>query len=66
MQNRNTANYRFYIDGELVFDVTHDFKHMKHVREMGTFAGGANNSPGPFGGKAIKTMQIQMGFAILR
>lgn len=62
----NYATYQFWVDGELRFTTKHDFKTMKSVREMGTFAGGANNSPGPFGGVAAKDMEIQLSFSILR
>jgi len=44
----------------------HDFLKRKPLlaREAGTYAGGANNSPGPHGGKAFKDMSIDVSFKV--
>ena len=54
------AIYYFKIENKLVFEVTHPFTNMRTVRDIGTYAGGANNSAGPFGGKAVKRLEIEL------
>lgn len=43
-----------------------DFNDFKIGREVGTFAGGSNNAPGPYGGKAIKRMLMEAAFKPLK
>lgn len=43
-----------------------EFNDFKVGREVGTFAGGRNNSPGPYGGKAVKRMVMEADFKPLK
>ncbi len=46
--------------------VEHDFKRRLVMREIGTYAGGANNAPGPHGGQAFKDMKIDIDFKVTK
>lgn len=60
------AVYNLATEGGLYLNESHDFKSFKIGREVGTYAGGANNSPGPFGGKAVKELSIDIDFNITK
>ena len=45
--------------------VVHDFKRAWIMREVGTYAGGADNATGPFGGRAVKPLTLNLAFSIL-
>lgn len=45
--------------------ITHPFRRCWFYREVGTSIGGADNSPGPYGGKATQEMKIYVNFKIL-
>lgn len=60
------AIYHLATEGGSYFDESHSFKLFKLCREVGTYAGGANNSPGPYGGKAVKDMSIKIKFDITK
>jgi hypothetical protein len=59
------ANYTLNT-GDVAKAVSHQYKAPKVSRRIGTYPGGANNSPGPYGGKAIKDQAILISFKILR
>jgi len=42
----------------------HDFRRCTIMREIGTSIGGANNSPGEYGGKATQEMKIEVEMKI--
>jgi hypothetical protein len=62
----NQAVYDIKSEGGEFLKESHTLKNFCIGREVGTFAGGANNSPGPFGGVAFKKMQIEIDFNILK
>lgn len=48
--------------GERQVEIEHKFWKRWIYREVGTSIGGANNSPGPYGGKATQNMKIDIDF----
>lgn len=59
------ARYKL-IAGSTVKETSFDFRKSRIMRQAGTFAGGSNNSPGPYGGVAIKDMAVRIGFKVTR
>ncbi len=63
---RYTAKYLIEVDSNKVF-TAHSFrKKIGWAREVGTYFGGANNSPGPYGGKAPQNMVMHIYFSIIK
>lgn len=66
VMGRRKAKYQIYVDDELKLEVIHPFKRARTVREVGTYAGGADNAAGPYGGEARKRMQMRLNFNITK
>lgn len=61
---RHEAEYKiFTTSGELWCNHRFDAPWLPLYRQVGTWMGGADNSPGPFGGAASKDMSIQIAFS---
>jgi hypothetical protein len=58
------VHYKGSTEGGQYLDEVHTIRKFTLCREVGTFAGGDNNSPGPYGGKAVKEMSINLKFEI--
>ena len=63
--NKNTVYYNMTSEGNKSPQQSHELKRFWLGRRVGTYAGGANNSPGPFGGKTAKDMSIELEFKTL-
>lgn len=59
------AKFWAYQGQDQVLNYRHGFDRPKLMRRVGTYAGGANNSPGPHGGRALKTMRIDISFKVI-
>lgn len=62
----NVAVFNLATEGGGYYEEQHPFDLFKLCREVGTYAGGANNSPGPYGGQAAKDMSIRIDFKITK
>jgi len=60
--NAFSADYVIKTDSGAILRATHNFWKRWIYREIGTSIGGANNSPGEFGGKATQEMKIEIDF----
>ncbi|WP_367390167.1 hypothetical protein [Lewinella sp. LCG006] len=60
------AIYQMASEGSKSPVQTHYFDPFWLGRRVGTFAAGKNNSPGPYGGRAIKKMSIDIEFKITK
>jgi len=64
-QDRRKVNYEIMLNGQRL-EVSHPFKSKWFMpwiaRRVGTYMGGANNSPGRFGGQAHKDMKLWLAF----
>lgn len=62
----NCAQYGVIGEQSHSIHVGHGIKGFSTVRRIGTYAGGNNNSPGPFGGEATKPLSIEIDFQFLK
>jgi len=52
--------YNLLSEGNKGFETVHDLKQMRIARIIWPYAGGFDNSPGPYGGRAFKDMSIEV------
>lgn len=60
------AHYTASTQGGEYINAKHRLKPFKLSRRIGTYAGGYDNAPGEFGGRAVKEMSIDITFEILK
>lgn len=63
--DQGVAKYSIILPHHEVDFVTHPFPQCAMMREVGTSIGGADNSPGPYGGKATQAMKLYCDFRVL-
>lgn len=59
---KNKAVYNMYSEGNKSEEQDAPLTSFWLGRQVGSYPGGENNSPGPYGGEAIKEMSIEMDF----